>query len=155
MKIIENDAEIIDCSTKLVIPGLVNSHHHLFQTLTRNIPAFSRFLEVAALTNGQMLNYTNIARECGITSPTVKEYFQILDLLHSTYYQQMQAASPQSLCDSTPRTKDHLFQSPILQEYLRQFKNVIYLDFENLSLKSSIIFFFRSFVIDINVKLLK
>ena len=31
-------AEIIDCSTKLVIPGLVNSHHHLFQTLTRNIP---------------------------------------------------------------------------------------------------------------------
>ena len=32
------NAEIIDCSTKLVIPGLVNSHHHLFQTLTRNIP---------------------------------------------------------------------------------------------------------------------
>ena len=37
--IIDNKAEIIDCSTKLVIPGLVNSHHHLFQTLTRNIPA--------------------------------------------------------------------------------------------------------------------
>ena len=49
------------------------------EALTRNIPAFSRFLEVAALTNGQMLNYTNIARECGITSPTVKEYFQILE----------------------------------------------------------------------------
>jgi cytosine/adenosine deaminase-related metal-dependent hydrolase len=32
------NAEIIDCSIKLVIPGLVNSHHHLFQTLTRNIP---------------------------------------------------------------------------------------------------------------------
>jgi predicted AAA+ superfamily ATPase len=49
------------------------------EALTRNIPAFSRFLEVAALTNGQILNYTNIARECGITSPTVKEYFQILE----------------------------------------------------------------------------
>jgi predicted AAA+ superfamily ATPase len=49
------------------------------EALTRNIPAFSRFLEVAALTNGHMLNYTNIARECGITSPTVKEYFQILE----------------------------------------------------------------------------
>ena len=36
--ITEENAEIIDCSTKLVIPGLVNSHHHLFQTLTRNIP---------------------------------------------------------------------------------------------------------------------
>jgi predicted AAA+ superfamily ATPase len=49
------------------------------EALTRNIPAFSRFLEVAALTNGQMLNYTDIARECGITSPTVREYFQILE----------------------------------------------------------------------------
>ena len=33
-----NTAKIIDCSTKLVIPGLINSHHHLFQTLQRNIP---------------------------------------------------------------------------------------------------------------------
>ena len=29
----------IDCSTKLVIPGLINSHHHLYQTFQRNIPA--------------------------------------------------------------------------------------------------------------------
>ncbi|PIE18649.1 MAG: 8-oxoguanine deaminase [Proteobacteria bacterium] len=29
----------IDCSTKLVIPGLVNTHHHMYQTLQRNIPA--------------------------------------------------------------------------------------------------------------------
>jgi len=49
------------------------------EALTRNIPAFSRFLEVAALSNGEILNYTNIARECGVTSPTVKEYFQILE----------------------------------------------------------------------------
>ncbi len=49
------------------------------EALTRNIPAFSRFLEVAALTNGEILNYTNIARECGVSSPTVKEYFQILE----------------------------------------------------------------------------
>lgn len=31
-------AEQVDCSNKLVIPGLVNSHHHLCQTLTRNLP---------------------------------------------------------------------------------------------------------------------
>jgi len=49
------------------------------EALTRNIPAFSRFLEVAALSNGEVLNYTNIARECGVSSPTVKEYFQILE----------------------------------------------------------------------------
>jgi len=49
------------------------------EALTRNIPAFTRFLEVAALSNGEILNYTNIARECGVSSPTVREYFQILE----------------------------------------------------------------------------
>jgi 8-oxoguanine deaminase len=33
------DARVIDASTKLVIPGLVNTHHHMYQTLQRNIPA--------------------------------------------------------------------------------------------------------------------
>jgi cytosine/adenosine deaminase-related metal-dependent hydrolase len=37
--IVEPEALTIDCSTKLVLPGLINSHHHLFQTLTRNLPA--------------------------------------------------------------------------------------------------------------------
>jgi len=49
------------------------------EALTRNIPAFSRFLEIAALSNGETVNYTNIARECGTSSPTVREYFQILE----------------------------------------------------------------------------
>lgn len=49
------------------------------EALTRNVPAFSRFMEVAALCNGETLNYQNIARECGVSSPTVKEYFQILE----------------------------------------------------------------------------
>jgi predicted AAA+ superfamily ATPase len=49
------------------------------EALTRNIPAFSRFLEVAALSNGEILNYTNVASECGVSGPTVKEYFQILE----------------------------------------------------------------------------
>ena len=45
----------------------------------RNISSFSRFLEVAAFSNGEMVNYTNIASETGVSSPTVKEYFQILE----------------------------------------------------------------------------
>ena len=49
------------------------------EALTRNIPAFNRFLEVAALSNGEIPNYTNIASECGVSSPTVREYFQILE----------------------------------------------------------------------------
>ncbi len=46
--------------------------------LTRNIPAFSRFLEVAAVGNGQMLNYANISNDAQVARSTVQEYFQIL-----------------------------------------------------------------------------
>lgn len=49
------------------------------EALTRNIPAFARFLEVAAISNGEMINFTNIARECGVTANAVKEYFHILE----------------------------------------------------------------------------
>ena len=45
----------------------------------RNVSTFSRFLEVAAFSNGEMVNYSNIASESGISAPTVKEYFQILE----------------------------------------------------------------------------
>ncbi len=48
------------------------------EALTRNVPAFARFLEVAAFSNGEVVNYNNIAQECGISAVTVKEYFQIL-----------------------------------------------------------------------------
>ena len=48
------------------------------EALTRNIPAFGRFLEAAAMTNAELVNYANIASECGVSAPSVKEYFQIL-----------------------------------------------------------------------------
>jgi 8-oxoguanine deaminase len=33
------EGRVIDCSSHVVLPGLVNTHHHFYQTLTRNIPA--------------------------------------------------------------------------------------------------------------------
>ena len=46
--------------------------------LTRNIPAFSRFFEAMGYSHGELTNYANIARECGVDAKTVKEYYQIL-----------------------------------------------------------------------------
>ncbi len=45
----------------------------------RNVQAFTRFLESAALTNGEIVNYSNIASDCGVSSVTIKEYFNILE----------------------------------------------------------------------------
>ena len=45
----------------------------------RNVPSFSRFLEAAAFSNGELVNYSNIAADCGVSAPTIKEYFQILE----------------------------------------------------------------------------
>ncbi len=49
------------------------------EALTQNIPAFSEFLRVAALTSSELLNYTNIARETGINQRAVRDYFNILE----------------------------------------------------------------------------
>lgn len=48
------------------------------EALSRNLRIFSRFLEVAAISNGEMIVYKNIAQDCGIDYRTVKDYFEIL-----------------------------------------------------------------------------
>jgi uncharacterized protein len=48
------------------------------EALTRNIQAFSRFLEVAALMNGQVTNLSSVARDSGVPRQTVSTYFDIL-----------------------------------------------------------------------------
>jgi predicted AAA+ superfamily ATPase len=45
---------------------------------TRNAPAFSRFLRVAALSNGTIVNFTNVANDAQVPRTTVYEYFEIL-----------------------------------------------------------------------------
>ncbi len=48
------------------------------EALTRNVQAFSRFLEVAALSNGQMTNLSNLSRDAAVARATVSSYFEIL-----------------------------------------------------------------------------
>jgi uncharacterized protein len=45
---------------------------------TRNVPAFSRFLRVAGLCNGTIVNFTKIGNDAQVPRTTVYEYFEIV-----------------------------------------------------------------------------
>ena len=49
------------------------------EALVRNLPGFTRFLEVAGLYHGQTINMSAIARECQISRDTVRDFFSILE----------------------------------------------------------------------------
>ena len=54
--------------------------------LTRNVATFSRFFDAVGFSHGDLTNYANIARDCGVDAKTVKEYYQILvDTLLGTF----------------------------------------------------------------------
>jgi len=58
--------------------GLYLQQEIVAEAATRNIPAFSRFLKVAALCNGTVVNFTSLANDSQVPRTTVYEYFEIL-----------------------------------------------------------------------------
>ncbi len=50
----------------------------LEEALMRSLPSFSDFLRAAAVCDTELIDYTNIASDCGVKSPTVKNYYEIL-----------------------------------------------------------------------------
>lgn len=46
--------------------------------LTRKVAAFSRFFDAIRFSHGELTNYANIARDCGVNNKTVKAYYEIL-----------------------------------------------------------------------------
>ena len=49
------------------------------ESLVQKLPAFSRFLQLSALTSGTTLNFASIANDAGVSSTTLREYYQILE----------------------------------------------------------------------------
>ncbi len=47
--------------------------------IVRNLPSFADFLTSAALSDGEIVNFSTISRDCGVSSKTVKSYFEILE----------------------------------------------------------------------------
>jgi hypothetical protein len=48
------------------------------EALVRNIAAFNRFIDSIAFSHGELINYSNISRDCSVDAKTIKEYYQIL-----------------------------------------------------------------------------
>lgn len=91
------------------------------EALTRNLTSFSRFLEVAAQCDGEMLVYKNIAQDCGIDYRTVKEYFAILEDTLVGYFVPAFVATRKRKALSTP--KFYLFDVGVAN-YLRHCRNL-------------------------------
>lgn len=84
--------------------------------LVRNLPAFARFMELVGFTNGQLLNFANIARDVGIDAKTVKEYYQILiDTLIGYFILPFHKKVKRDLIQSTP--KFYLFDVGVANQF--------------------------------------
>ena len=59
--------------------GIYVKEEVLGEALVRNVPAFGRFLELAADSSGQTVNLSAVARETATASRTIREYYQILE----------------------------------------------------------------------------
>lgn len=72
--------------------------------IARNVPAFARFLDSIPFSNGELVNYSNIARECGVDAKTVAEYYQILvDTLLGIFIEPFRKRRNRQIISETPK----------------------------------------------------
>lgn len=87
--------------------------------LVRNLPSFARFLESLRFSHGEMINFSNIARECGIDAKTVKAYFHILiDTLIGYFIYPYRKRVNRQIITDTP--KFYLFDVGVANMLMRQ-----------------------------------
>jgi predicted AAA+ superfamily ATPase len=73
------------------------------EALVKNWPAFARFLQLAAAESGQMINYAGISRQAGVSLPTVKTYYQLLEDMFIGFRVTAFSGSPRRSLLSTER----------------------------------------------------
>ena len=82
--------------------------------------SFVRFLEVLGFCHGEMINFTNIARDCGINAKTVKNYFDILVDMYIGYFLfPFRKKASRQIIQETP--KFYLFDTGIAN-YLKRYQ---------------------------------
>lgn len=73
------------------------------EALVRDWAAFLRFLHLAARESGQIVNYASISRDAGISQPTVKSHYQLLEDMFIGFTVPAWSRSPRKNVLSTPR----------------------------------------------------
>jgi predicted AAA+ superfamily ATPase len=83
------------------------------EALVRSLESFSRFLEIAALANGQVTNVAAIARDAAIAPPTVQGYFEVLtDTLVGAW---LRAWRPRTKVKEVAHSKFYLFDCGVVR----------------------------------------
>ncbi|MBI5850690.1 MAG: ATP-binding protein [Planctomycetes bacterium] len=73
------------------------------EAFVRDWAAFLRFLVLAARESGQIVNHSAISRDAGISQPTVKSYYQLLEDMFVGFTVPAWSRSPRKSVLSTPR----------------------------------------------------
>jgi len=73
------------------------------EALVKDWGAFVRFLQLAAAESGQILNYASISRETGISQPTIKAHYQLLEEMFIGFRVPVYGKSPRKNLLSTPK----------------------------------------------------
>ncbi|MBM3853020.1 MAG: ATP-binding protein [Verrucomicrobia bacterium] len=90
--------------------AVLRSYVHIYlqeelrrEALVKDWAAFVRFLELAARESGQLVDYARISRGAGISAPTVKSHYQLLEDLFVGFSLPAFSGSPRKSLLSTPR----------------------------------------------------
>lgn len=73
------------------------------EQLVRNLDPFRLFLSIAAQMNGEIINYSNIARDTGVSYKTIESYFQILEDTLIGYFLPPYAKSVRKVQKQSPK----------------------------------------------------
>lgn len=91
-----------------------------YEANLRQRERFAKFLDVAAISNGEMIVYNNIARECCIDAKTVNTYFEIMEDMYLGYHlYPYRKKVKRQIITETP--KFYLFDTGVAN-YLKKFK---------------------------------
>ena len=88
------------------------------EAVTRNLRAFSEFLDLVALSNGAEINYEGLASDSQVSADTIKNYFQILEDTLIGF--KLRGYTKSKIRKATSRAKHYLFDIGLVNRLARR-----------------------------------